>query len=574
MADVFISYKKQDRALAERVEAALRREGHTVWWDDSLTPRESWDAIIQREIAAAAAVVVIWTPRSVVSEWVRIEANYGKQNGKLVPLLAEPCDIPLAFSLTQAAILTDWDGAPGHGEWQKALGWIAALKAETDGPDPLPEASAEAAPPTAPADEGGAQKMWSSIENSLDTRDYADFREHFSESKLAFEARRRIRQLEDWAAVDRDDHGAINAFRKHAGETSPLFAALDKATKRRRDEVRARDLAAERAAGAAPVSDAASPNDDPPYEPPGPRPWARYGLAGLALAVVAGLGAMMVTGRETGPAPAPEPEDTAPTAYQPGDTFRDALASGGEGPEMVVLPQGSFIMGSPESEDGRGDDEGPQRTVRIEYALAAGKYEVTWDQWNACVAGGGCDNAGPASKGGDEGRGMGARPVINVSWNDAQDYVAWLGVQTDETYRLLSEAEWEYAARGVTSPTQAHTRFHWGDDDPVCERGARNGAASGPCRGWTWPVGYFAANAFGLHDMHGNVSEWVEDCYVENYEGAPTDGSARSVSDCSRVVFRGGSYDSFGRTLRSADRDGSNPSGGGTILGFRVARTF
>lgn len=139
MADVFISYKKEDRALAQRVEAALKRERITSWWDTSLHPRESWDAIIQREIAEAAAVIVIWTPRSVRSEWVRIEATYGKQNGKLVPLLAEPCDIPLAFTLTQAAHVTDWNGAARHEGWHQALEWIVALMDSDDGPDPLPE---------------------------------------------------------------------------------------------------------------------------------------------------------------------------------------------------------------------------------------------------------------------------------------------------------------------------------------------------------------------------------------------------------------------------------------------------
>jgi len=256
---------------------------------------------------------------------------------------------------------------------------------------------------------------------------------------------------------------------------------------------------------------------------------------------------------------------------RPGDTFRDC----DDCPEMVVLPAGSFVMGSPAGEEGRDSDEGPLRTVQIGYQFAVGKYEVTWAQWEACVADGGCDNAGPLGAGGDNGWGRGNRPVINVSWNDAEAYAQWLSRTTGERYRLLSEAEWEYAARGVTTPTAASTRFSWGDGDPVCTRGARNGAVFRPCEGrGTEPVGFSAANAFGLHDMHGNVWEWTQDCYVDSYSGAPTDGSARIVSECSRRVLRGGSWNGYPQNLRSADRNWLNPTYRVNYIGFRVARTL
>ena len=135
--------------------------------------------------------------------------------------------------------------------------------------------------------------------------------------------------------------------------------------------------------------------------------------------------------------------------WNPGDLFRDRIEGAPDipTPEMVVLPSGSFTMGSPSSEPDRDDDEGPQRTVRIGYKLAVGKYEVTWAEWEACVSAGGCDGSGPEGSGGDNGWGRGNRPVIEVSWNDAQAYVKWLSRKTGHTYRLLSEAEWEYAAR-------------------------------------------------------------------------------------------------------------------------------
>ena len=250
----------------------------------------------------------------------------------------------------------------------------------------------------------------------------------------------------------------------------------------------------------------------------------------------------------------------------PGRMFRDCENC----PEMVVVPTGTFQMGSPEGEAGRDDDEGPQRPVRIGYRFAVGKTEVTWAEWEACVADGGCNGAGPEGAGGDEGWGRGSRPVINVSWEDAQAYAEWLSRKTGERYRLLSEAEWEYVARAGTS-----TRFSWGEDDPTCSRGASNAANYRSCTSdRTEPVGFSAANAFEVHDLHGNVWEWVEDCYVDSYSGAPTNGSARIVSDCPRRVLRGGSWYITPLYLRSAYRNGINPSNRINYIGFRVARTL
>ena len=127
MADVFISYKKEDRVLAERVEAALLRNGFTVWWDKSLTPRENWDVVVEREATAAKAILVIWTPRAVVSEWVRIEASFGKERRKLVPIMAEKCELPLFFKLTQFADVRGWAGEDSHSGWRQAISWISDL---------------------------------------------------------------------------------------------------------------------------------------------------------------------------------------------------------------------------------------------------------------------------------------------------------------------------------------------------------------------------------------------------------------------------------------------------------------
>ena len=213
------------------------------------------------------------------------------------------------------------------------------------------------------------------------------------------------------------------------------------------------------------------------------------------------------------PAEAQKRRETAP-AHPQARTFRDCPNC----PEMAVVPAGEFLMGSPESERGRGKDEGPQRKVVFAQPFAVGKFEVTFSEWDACAAENGCKH-----KPGDETWGRGKRPVINVSWDDAKEYVAWLARKTGKPYRLLTEAEWEYAARGVTSASGPHPPFSTG---PTINYRQANydanfkygvGGQQGVYRQKTMDVGTFPKNAFGLHDMHGNVWEWVEDCYKDSY---------------------------------------------------------
>ena len=241
---------------------------------------------------------------------------------------------------------------------------------------------------------------------------------------------------------------------------------------------------------------------------------------------------------------------------QPGRRFKDCAAC----PEMVVVATGSFMMGSSSSEKGRDSDEGPQHRVRIAQPFAVGVYEVTFAEWDACVSAGGCNGYGPA----DRGWGGGQRPVIYVSWNDAQAYVKWLSNKTGKRYRLLSEAEWEYVARAGTEAP-----FHFGMTISKNQANYnRNYGAQ------TVEAGSFPSNGYGLHDVHGNVDEWVQDCWNDSYSGAPTDGSAWTSGDCSGRVLRGGSWDSEHRNLHSADRDWGPANYRSIRTGFRVARTF
>ena len=245
---------------------------------------------------------------------------------------------------------------------------------------------------------------------------------------------------------------------------------------------------------------------------------------------------------------------------RPGRVFRDCP----ECPEMVVVPAGSFMMGSAPDEEGRDNDEGPVHRVTIEKPFAVGKYEVMFAEWDACVADGGCGGHRP----GDKGWGRGRRPVINVSWNNAKAYVRWLSDKTGKPYRLLSEAEWEYAARAGTT-----TRYNWGDDIGR-NRANCDGCGSGWDNEQTAPVGSFPANGFGLYDLHGNVWEWVEDCRNPSYAGAPADGSARINGDCSSHVLRGGSWYNEPKNVRVALRISYATESRSYSHGFRVARTL
>ena len=251
----------------------------------------------------------------------------------------------------------------------------------------------------------------------------------------------------------------------------------------------------------------------------------------------------------------------------PVDSFQDCA----ECPAMVTVPAGTFTMGAPESEPWGNDDERPQRTISIS-AFAASAHEVTFAEWDACVAAGGCGDYSPD----DGGWGRGNRPVVNVSWGDAQWYVDWLSRTTGQHYRLLTESEWEYAARaGTTTPfhtggtiTPQQANFDGRYDYP-----AGNYDDGGLYRRQTAPVGSFAPNGFGLYDMHGNVWEWVQDCHG-SYGRTPSDGSAVEGDSCVRVS-RGGSWNNYPWILRSAFRGwnvtGLRAAGDG---GFRVARTL
>ena len=240
------------------------------------------------------------------------------------------------------------------------------------------------------------------------------------------------------------------------------------------------------------------------------------------------------------------------------------------GIDMVVINPGTGILGSPDSEEKRARFENPLRNTSISYKFEVSKYEITFDDWAKCLKDGGCAGHKPD----DKEWGRGKRPVIDVSFNDAKNFVKWLNKKTGETYRLLSEVEWEYVARaGQTGP------FGTGNDisskDANFDGKAPYGTgAAGPYLRKTQPVGQYEPNAFGVYDMHGNVYEWVEDCWNADHTGAVGDGSPRTDGDCDFRVMKGGSWVTHGYQARAAARIRYVTDYRYDDYGIRIARTL
>jgi formylglycine-generating enzyme required for sulfatase activity len=379
---------------------------------------------------------------------------------------------------------------------------------------------------------------------------------------------------------------------------------------------------------------------DPSQRLEPPKPWqpSRWSLllaCALAVMVVGGLSVWILASNSTRfqsprsvvPSPAstllpaplipppPAPVQTPTTPVQPASSSigpisvereqtlkpKDSFKECDDCPEMVVVPAGSFTMGSPNNEKDRENNEGPQHQVTFAKPLAVGKYHITVGQFAAFVnetgydAGSKCTTFWNGKFEEQQGRswrnpGFAQRdlhPAVCLNWNDSKAYVAWLARTTGKAYRLLTEAEWEYAARARTEPG-SYPRYWFGNDEKdLCRygnvfdqtwknvEGTKNWMA--PCNdgyAHTSPVGSFAPNAFGLYDMLGNADQWTEDCYHDNYIGAPIDGSAWTTGDCNRRVFHGGSWIHIARYFRAAYRFGLSTTVRFDGQGLRVGRTL
>jgi formylglycine-generating enzyme required for sulfatase activity len=257
--------------------------------------------------------------------------------------------------------------------------------------------------------------------------------------------------------------------------------------------------------------------------------------------------------------PAAEPVAPTPSQNAQGDVIRDCDAC----PELIAVSPGRFMMGL----DIKQDNAATPHEVNIDRAFAISRHEITFDDWDRCVAAGGC-----SAKPSDEGWGRATRPVIDVSFNDiTTQYLPWLSRVTGKTYRLPTEAEWEYAARGGAAEPAAQVYSVGNDDQAVCTFG--NSSVDGACNDGfanTAPVGSFKPNTLGLYDMHGNVWEWMDDCWQ------PTFALNKVVTptDCKMHVLRGGAWSSGASVLRSSSKGWEKSDRTKNSIGFRIARTI
>jgi formylglycine-generating enzyme required for sulfatase activity len=541
MADIFLSYSRADRPKAQMVAEALIAEGFSVWWDKVLRAGQTYDEVTEGMLRDADVVVVLWSAVSVKSKWVRAEATLGQRTSVLVPAMMENVDRPIMFELTQSADLVGWEGDRSDLRWTEFVQDIRRAAEHA-----APAAPSLAAPPPAPgqaADNSMELTFWSSVNDSDDRADFEAYLKRYPDGHYSDLARNRI------AALTRAEARAaapplVPPPPPPAPAPSPPKAAAPPPPKQapaRAPSAPTRTSApapAKKSGSSAPVMigglvaivlagwgvSQILPN---PEDEAGPAEVAEVAVEVLVPAVaVPDVPAVEIAAAETALPETGMPAAAPPEPEPPPAPVCEIC------PAMVALPGGSFQMGSPVTESGREPIEGPVREVTVK-PFAISKAEITYAEWITCVDAGGCNGHRPGAPAND------AMPAAAISWRDAAAYTKWLSAETGQTYRLPTEAEWEYAARGGTS-----TAYWWGD---------KFDAASAP-RDKVREAGSLPENPFGLQGMLGNVSEWTQDCYVNGYTDAPTDGSAVTSGDCSRRVVRGGSVKSSPAAHRAANR--------------------
>ena len=515
MADVFISYKKEDKARVAPLVAAFEARGYSVWWDQEIEAGEEWFRRILAEVRAAKLTIGVWSSRSVDDEKLFRPNREGKRYveiehdetpaGRLIPVLLEAGRIPLTYKHVQAVDLTGWRG----GKDDSALASLWRRVEQLAGPGLAPQRTLAPPPvvhePVKP-DDPPRQKP-TALERA--------------EAKAEAAMKNRLPPAAGLAALA----AAIAALLVW----SPWNRSGPQVTE-------APPVAAEVPAKATDASGAALLDAQP--SPPAGFPDARTTPASTR--------APVLTGGQT------------PGAFQ---AFRDCA----DCPEMVALPGGTFRMGDDASDQ---SNEKPARDVRLS-GFAAGRFEVTRGEYAAFVSATG--RADPQVIGITSCTWRSLRftqsdrdPATCLNVSDAEAYAAWLSQRTGKTYRLLSEAQWEYAARGGTS-----SRRSFGDDER--ELGAHAWLISNS-NDRTQPVGGKRANPYGLYDVHGNVWEWTRDCYQDTYRGLGSNDPVNESGACSLRVLRGGSWINIPQDLRSANRFRDNPSSRDNFWGFRLAR--
>jgi formylglycine-generating enzyme required for sulfatase activity len=526
MSDIFISYASEDLERVLPLVNALEKTAWSVFWDRTIPAGKTWRQVIGAEIQGCRTVIVVWTENSVNSEWVQEEAEIGRRRKILVPVLLDKVEPPFGFGSIQAANLVAWRGENASPAFNRLVADIAAVLG------PAPAAMKE--------QEGTDAELLGSLRSDAEERRTAEedrLREQERERIVARGANQRrvdLRSEQTWfqrrLALVRRLYGPTMASAAVAVLIT-FIVILRWPTLQPNKETAVQapltSVESDKLISAAPEKQMEAPKEMP-----------------------------------QGPVAELKQEKQIATQFSSvGKTFRDRLKSGTEGPEMVVVPAGSFQMGNVEG--GGEKDETPVHAVTIQKPFAIGRYEGTFDEYDQFAK---ATNRKPPA---DQGWGGGHRPVINVSWEDVNAYVKWLSEQTGKRYRLPTEAEWEYAARAGRE-----TAYWWGNDF-IKGMANCNGCGSQWDNKQTAPVGSFKPNALGLYDTAGNVWEWVEDCYHENFAGAPSDGRAwlkEKEGQCDLRVLRGGSWNNTSWSLRSPYRFRYDLVRRNGFIGFRLAQ--
>jgi formylglycine-generating enzyme required for sulfatase activity len=533
MTDIFISYSHKDEAWKDALQRHLKvlqtHNAFSIWDDRQIEVGANWLPVIEGAIEQAKVALLLVSSDFLTSEFVtrqeipRFLQRREAEGLQVVPIIIHPCA---------------WVTVP----------WLAALQGGTKDNRPLAQFALGSF-----ESEQAFSEITLKVYNLLQAAQQAAELKRLAElSRLAEQERLEQARLQREAEARR--LAQEEAEREATEQLKQAQATAKKAEQERFKREQAESNRLERERQKAEQGESSSGKKSTWL-------WGGIGASALLGAVV---WAMQSKPTET---PLVQPSttvsstaaiETTPTPEKVAEPDKPTIPL----PEMITIQGGSFEMGCSNSKD-CSDDEKPVRTVQVA-AFEMSKTEVTFAQWDACVADGGCGGYKPD----DEQWGRGNRPVINVSWNDAQNYVQWLSQKTGQKYRLPTEVEWEYAARAGTT-----TSYFWGN-----EIGNNQANCDGCGSEWdnkqTAPVERFAANAWGLHDMHGNVWEWVQDCYHETYIKAPKDGRAWEEKSCVYRVWRGGSWINVPRYLRSAARNWINPAGRINSIGFRISRTF
>lgn len=587
MNDIFISYSSKDREWVARLAKALEAQGYEVWWDPEILPGQHYQDVIQKALHGAKNVVAVWTADSVQSDYVKAECLWAFTKRNLISVLGKDAEIPTPFNAIQAADLRKWKGSADDPQFQRLLRGIRFAQTGEIPPQPKVERPAPKSrlgvvlAGVAAVAVAGAGVYWQQNggfagENPPAIAEPAKPASAPVEPKPAVtppvakpEAPKSyqltVKTTPENAAITVDGN-AYEAGKQWKPGTYTVKAVAE-GYQPVEQTVTLKDQDAQISLTLEAIRYALTINTKPVT--------AKISLSG-GLGYSPGMllqpGDYVVKVEADGY----QPQEKAFTIATGDETLNVELKPDHSEyePEMVSIPAGTFSMGCDGKRDdvegGCDDGEKPAHKVTLK-AFKLAKTETTVGQYMACVDASGCPPPEWKDKDAPDyykslGNGLTDQnyPIVGVSWDNANAYAKWLSKETGKNYRLPSEAEWEYAARGGSD-----TAYPWGN--AIGEGNANCNSACGDKFNYTSPVSSFAANGYGLHDMNGNVWEWVQDRWHGDYKGAPVDGSVWESGDSASRVLRGGSWNYDAQSVRSADRGDSTPGDRNGNSGFRLA---